>query len=109
VEVAEALVKYVNMGTTIGAVNLPEVSLRSLTQDEPNHVRVVYIHKNVPGVLRKVNEILGDHNVDKQMTDSRGDVAYLMADISDVNINDIKGLYTSLEDLGSRIMTRVLY
>jgi D-3-phosphoglycerate dehydrogenase len=43
------------------------------------------------------------------MTDSRGDVAYLMADISDVNINDIKGLYTSLEDLGSRIMTRVLY
>jgi D-3-phosphoglycerate dehydrogenase len=72
-------------------------------------VRVVYIHKNVPGVLRKVNEILGDHNVDKQMTDSRGDVAYLMADISDVNINDIKGLYQGLEDLGSRIMTRVLY
>ena len=109
VEVAEALVKYVNFGTTVGAVNLPEVSLRSLTLDEPNHVRVVYIHKNVPGVLRKVNEILGDHNVDKQMTDSRGDVAYLMADIWDVNINDIKGLYTSLEDLGSRIMTRVLY
>jgi D-3-phosphoglycerate dehydrogenase len=109
VEVADALVKYVNFGTTVGAVNLPEVSLRSLTQDEPNHVRVVYIHKNVPGVLRKVNEILGDHNVDKQMTDSRGDVAYLMADISDVNINDIKGLYQSLEDLGSRIMTRVLY
>ena len=23
----------------------------------------------------KVNEILGDHNVDKQMTDSRGDVS----------------------------------
>jgi D-3-phosphoglycerate dehydrogenase len=109
VEVAEALVKYVNFGTTIGAVNMPEVSLRSLTLDEPNHVRVVYIHKNVPGVLRKVNEILGDHNVDKQMTDSRGDVAYLMADISDVNINDIKGLYQGLEDLGSRIMTRVLY
>ncbi|KAM0721061.1 hypothetical protein Q7P37_003347 [Cladosporium fusiforme] len=109
VEVADALVNYVNFGTTVGAVNLPEVSLRSLTLDEPNHVRVVYIHKNVPGVLRKVNEILGDHNVDKQMTDSRGDVAYLMADISDVNANDIKGLYQSLEDLGSRIMTRVLY
>lgn len=53
---------------------------------------MIYIHHNVPGVLRKgrgyeehrrgksladeplVNEILGDHNVDKQMTDSRGDV-----------------------------------
>jgi D-3-phosphoglycerate dehydrogenase len=75
VEVATALTRYVNEGSTLGAVNLPEVALRSLTIDEPNHARVVYIHKNIPGVLRKVNEILGDHNVDKQMTDSRGDVS----------------------------------
>jgi len=109
VEVAEALLNYVNFGTTSQAVNMPEVSLRSLTLDEPNHVRVVYIHKNVPGVLRRVNEILGDHNVDKQMTDSRGDVAYLMADISNVNTSEIKDLYQNLEDLGSRIRTRVLY
>lgn len=109
VEVAEALVNYVNFGTTSQAVNMPEVTLRSLTLDEPNHVRVIYIHKNVPGVLRKVNEILGDHNVDKQMTDSRGETAYLMADISNVNVSEIKSLYQSLEDLGSRIRTRVLY
>lgn len=109
VEVADALVNYVNFGTTTGAVNMPEVTLRSLTLDEPNHVRVIYIHRNVPGVLRRVNEILGDHNVDKQMTDSRGEVAYLMADISNVNVSEIKDLYQSLEDLGSRIRTRVLY
>lgn len=71
VEVADALVRYVNEGTTLGAVNLPEVTLRSLTMDEPNHARVfllpdsryrpaakiakqvIYIHQNVPGVLRK--------------------------------------------------------
>nr|POE73248.1 d-3-phosphoglycerate dehydrogenase 2 [Quercus suber] len=109
VEVAEALVQYVNLGTTSGAVNLPEVTLRSLTHDEPNHARVIYIHHNVPGVLRRVNEILGDHNVDKQMTDSRGPTAYLMADISNVNTAQITDLYQSLEDLGSRIRTRVLY
>jgi D-3-phosphoglycerate dehydrogenase len=109
VEVAEALTNYVNFGTTQGAVNMPEVTLRSLTIEEPNHLRVIFIHKNVPGVLRKVNEILGDHNVDKQMTDSRGDVAYLMADLSNVNVSEIKDLYQSLEDLGSRIRTRVLY
>ena len=91
IEVSEALVRYVNEGTTLGAVNMPEVNLRSLTLDEPNHVRVIFIHQNVPGVLRKgkyrsnerflertltniVNAILGDHNVDKQMTDSRGEV-----------------------------------
>ena len=39
-EVGEALVRYVNQGGTQGAVNMPEVNLRSLTLDEPNHVRV---------------------------------------------------------------------
>ena len=53
VEVSEALIRYVNQGTTLGAVNMPEVNLRSLTMDEPNHMRVIYIHHNVPGVLRK--------------------------------------------------------
>lgn len=53
IEVAEALVRYVNEGATLGAVNMPEVNLRSLTMDEPNHMRVIYIHHNVPGVLRK--------------------------------------------------------
>jgi D-3-phosphoglycerate dehydrogenase / 2-oxoglutarate reductase len=38
--VGEALVRYVNLGVTLGAVNLPEVNLRSLTMDEPSHVRV---------------------------------------------------------------------
>lgn len=109
VEVGEALVRYINDGSTIGAVNMPEVSLRGLTLAEENHVRVIFIHSNRPGVLRQVNSILGDHNVDKQMSDSRGDVAYLMADISDVNAGDIKSLYENLESLSSKIMTRVLY
>ena len=51
VEVSNALVRYVNEGATLSAVNMPEVNLRSLTLDEPNHVRVIYIHRNVPGVL----------------------------------------------------------
>ena len=109
IEVAAALVRYVNEGVTTGAVNMPEVALRSLTMDEPNHARVIFIHQNVPGVLRRVNETLGDHNVDKQMTDSRGDVAYLMADISNVKDNEIAELYRELEGLKERIITRILY
>lgn len=102
VEVGDALVRYINDGSTIGAVNMPEVTLRGLTLAEENHVRVIFIHSNRPGVLRQVNSILGDHNVDKQMSDSRGDVAYLMADISDVNAGDIKSLYESLESLSCK-------
>lgn len=109
VEVGEALVRYINQGITLGSVNMPEVQLRSLTLDEPNVARVIYIHQNVPGVLRRVNEILGDHNVDKQTSDSRGDVAYLMADVSQVRYEEIKNINESLEGLSSRILTRVLY
>jgi D-3-phosphoglycerate dehydrogenase len=114
VEVGQALVRYVNEGTTLGAVNLPEVTLRSLTMEEPNHARVRWseisvttwfaaaefsfrsstfitmslefcakvwldqLFSEVFDVLMFdiVNEILGDHNVDKQMTDSRGDVRH---------------------------------
>lgn len=109
IEVSEALVRYINQGTTLGSVNVPEVQMRSLTLDESDTARVIFIHRNVPGVLRKVNEILGDHNVDKQISDSRGDVAYLMADVSSVKYEQIKDISDSLEALSSRIMTRVLY
>lgn len=34
-------------------------------------------------LMLPVNEILGDHNVDKQMTDSRGDVSPLSTPRSD--------------------------
>ena len=109
IEVGEALVRYVNEGNTIGAVNMPEVTLRSMTIEEKDHVRLVYVHRNVPGVLKQVNEILGDHNVDKQMTDSKGQIAYLMADISNMKTDVAKELYQRLESLSSRILTRILY
>ncbi|GMF79572.1 unnamed protein product [Aspergillus oryzae] len=44
VEVGDALVRYVNEGTTLGAVNLPEVALRSLTMDEPEHARDISVY-----------------------------------------------------------------
>jgi D-3-phosphoglycerate dehydrogenase len=109
VEVAESLVRYINQGTTLASVNLPEVTMRSITLEDHNYARVIYIHRNVPGVLRKVNEILADHNVDKQISDSKGDVAYLMADVSDVKTEDIKDIRDGLDALSSRILTRVLY
>lgn len=108
-EVSTALVKYVNEGTTLGAVNMPEVNLRTINLDEPNCVRVVFIHKNVPGVLRQVNGVLLNHNIDKQSSDSRGDVAYLMADVSDVKEDEIRNLFQSLEELPSSLRTRMLY
>lgn len=109
VEVGTALVKYINEGSSVGAVNFPEVDLRTVYGPNDKHVRVLYIHQNVPGVLRTVNEIFADHNIDKQFSDSSGDIAYLMADISDVDTADIKSLYERLEETPFKIRTRLLY
>ena len=109
IEVATALTKYINEGLLNGAVNFPEVLLRALDLDQQNTVRVLYIHQNVPGVLKTVNNILSNHNIEKQFSDSQGDVAYLMADISDVDHADIKLLYEQLEQTPYRIATRLLY
>lgn len=109
IEVSSSLTKYINEGSSTGAVNFPEVLLRLLDLDQQNLVRVLYIHQNVPGVLKTVNNLLSNHNIEKQFSDSRGDIAYLMADISDVDTTDIKLLYEQLEQTPYKIATRLLY
>lgn len=49
-----------------------------------------------------VNGILLHHNIEKQMSDSRGEVAYLMADISDVKEEEIRDLFQSLQELSCK-------
>lgn len=109
VEVATALSKYINEGSSVGAVNFPEVSLRALTLDDTDRARVLYVHRNVPGVLKTVNEIFANNNIEKQYSESRGEIAYLMADVSNVGEQDIKTLYEALEQTPFRITTRLLY
>ncbi|ORY29619.1 hypothetical protein BCR39DRAFT_531217 [Naematelia encephala] len=108
-EVSTALTRYLNYGTTIGAVNFPEVDLRAITTLDERHIRVCHVHKNEPGVLRRVNEILGDHNIEKQFSDSKGDIAYLMADISNVGEEEVEELYKAIRSHSSNILTRLLY
>ncbi|KAF2095220.1 D-3-phosphoglycerate dehydrogenase [Rhizodiscina lignyota] len=105
-EVGHALVSYVNEGSTTGAVNMPEVSVRTT---EPNLARVLFIHQNVPGVLRKVNTILADYNIERQKSESRGKVAYLMLEVSGAGEQEIATLYKELESVQACIRTRVLY
>lgn len=55
VEVASVIVKFINSGSTIGAVNIPEVELK-ISQESADKgvksVRVLNFHSNVPGVLK---------------------------------------------------------
>jgi D-3-phosphoglycerate dehydrogenase len=107
-EVATALLRYIESGTTIGAVNFPEVDLRAITIEDERHIRVCHVHKNEPGVLKRVNNVLADHNIVKQFSDSKGDIAYLMADISDVGEEEVENIYKQISSASTNIFTRLL-
>jgi D-3-phosphoglycerate dehydrogenase len=104
IEVASALIKFADTGSTTGAVNFPEVEL-PLLQD--SH-RVLNIHRNVPGVLRDINKIVADMgaNVRAQYLGTRSDVGYL---IMDVDPNLSRQVKRDIEKLDTNIKTRLLF
>lgn len=107
-EVSGAVTRYLNGGSTLGAVNFPEVDLRAITDEEGDHVRICHVHVNQPGVLKQVNEVLSPYNVEKQYSDSKGDIAYLMADIADVSSQDVNKLREMISKTSANILTRLL-
>lgn len=62
-EVAQKMVAYINTGSTIGSVNMPELSLPK----SPAAHRILNIHQNVPGVLKSINNNLADFNIVAQV------------------------------------------
>ena len=107
-EVSGAISRYLLFGTSVGAVNFPEVDLRAITADQPNFVRVCHVHHNIPGVLRRVNETPSDHNIENQFSDSKGSVAYLMAGIASVGEEGVQAIYDKINQTDANIITRML-
>ena len=105
-EVAAKLVRYSDNGSTLSAVNFPEVTL-------PGHVgslRLLHIHRNVPGVLSKVNDIFGRHalNIDGQFLRTDPKVGYVVIDVA---ADEAQGaaLREELAAIPGTLRTRVLY
>jgi D-3-phosphoglycerate dehydrogenase len=70
---------YVATGATTLSVNLPPTSLPA----RPGTHRLAHLHANTPGVLAKVNGVLGDHdvNVEGQVLATLGHQGYLLTDV----------------------------
>lgn len=107
-EVSAALSRYLGDGATLGAVNFPEVNLRAIPADQSGSIRICHIHKNQPGVLKQVNDALSLYNVEKQFSDSKGEIAYVMADITDVSSRDLPNLKARISSTDANILTRFL-
>ena len=77
--VAGKLVDYTRAGTTTLSVNLPTVALHGRSAE-----RFGLLHRNVPGVLARVDALVGEHglNVDGQVLATRGELGYVVTDVS---------------------------
>ncbi|WP_040339496.1 phosphoglycerate dehydrogenase [Candidatus Blastococcus massiliensis] len=77
--VAGKLVDYLRAGTTTLSVNMPTVALHGSSA-----ARFALLHRNVPGVLARVDSLVGEHglNVDGQVLATRGELGYAVTDVS---------------------------
>lgn len=103
-EVADKLIRYSDNGSTLSAVNFPEVAMPDLA----GRSRIMHIHRNEPGVLRRINEVVSQHevNIAAQYLQTRDKVGYVVMDIETDHPD------TLLDELGqveATIRTRVLY
>ena len=76
--VAHKFLDFVTEGSTAMSVNLPSLVLPR----RGGTLRLAHLHRNVPGVLARVNGILAEHevNVEAQLLGTKGDVGYLVTD-----------------------------
>ena len=103
-EVAAKLTRYSDNGSTASAVNFPEVTL-------PEHTgrsRVLHIHKNMPGVMARINERFSAAgiNIAAQYLRTNEEVGYV---VTDVDSRSEKIAFDQLCAIPGTIRCRVLY
>ncbi len=106
-EVAEKLIKYSNNGSTLAAVNFPEVSL----PEHPGYHRLMHIHRNQPGVLSCVNTIFSEEkiNIAAQYLQTNARIGYVVIDIETEQREVSLNLRRRLDGVSGTIRTRILY
>lgn len=103
-EVAEKLVKYSDTGSTIGAVNFVEISL----QPNVSKQRFLHIHKNVPGVLKEVNNFFSSRgiNISAEYLQTDPEIGYVIIETeSELDPSVIN----ALRKIPHTIRTRIIY
>jgi D-3-phosphoglycerate dehydrogenase len=106
-EVAEKLLRYSNNGSTLSAVNFPEVSL----PEHSGQHRVLHIHHNRPGMLTRINEIFSSRgvNIAAQYLKTTPRTGYVVIDIEGVRRRDTRALRDELAAIDGTVRTRLLY
>ncbi|MDP5137562.1 phosphoglycerate dehydrogenase [Rheinheimera baltica] len=103
-EVAGKMVKYSDNGSTLSAVNFPEVSL----PEHKGRSRLLHVHKNQPGVMTKINEAFAKHNINiaGQYLQTNADIGYVVIDIDS---DDVDQALNELKAIPGTLRARVLH
>ncbi|MCC5854577.1 MAG: phosphoglycerate dehydrogenase [Idiomarina sp.] len=103
-EVALKLIKYSDNGSTLSAVNFPEVAL-------PTHKgssRLLHIHRNQPGVLNRINQIFAELevNIASQFLQTDNELGYV---VMDIDSDQAEAALEQLKAVPGTIRCRVLH
>lgn len=102
--VPNKIMGYINSGNTVDAVNFPNIRLPK----QENKHRFLHIHKNVPGVMAKINKVLAKYelNITGQFLSTDSDLGYVIVEVDkEYNQEVIK----ALRAVENTIKFRVLY
>ena len=103
-DVSNKLFNYLEKGVSTGSHSIPGLALPA---QEGTH-RILHIHKNVPGVLSQINNLLSKHkiNIVGQYLKTNEQVGYV---VLDVNKNLSKNAIQLLKGIKDTIKVRMLY
>jgi D-3-phosphoglycerate dehydrogenase len=105
-EVARKLIDYSDTGATLGAVNFPQVQLSA----RPTGVRYMHVHRNEPGLLRRINDVFANRglNIAAEVLQTDGEIGYVVVE-ADSSTADSEVILTELRSLPGTIRARLLY
>ena len=95
--VSQRLEDYWFKGSTMLSVNLPQITL----SDIKSNFRIAHLHANLPGVLARVNRVLGEERV------IVSNVAGTTRDAVDSEIDNKYGKYVFIDTAGIRRKSKV--
>jgi D-3-phosphoglycerate dehydrogenase len=103
VEVARKLADYGDSGTSMGAVNFPQVQL----PPGRGGARYIHLHRNVPGLLEQVNKVFSRRglNITGQFLQTDGELGYVLMEAEGPAD---AGVLAELSELDGTIRTRLL-
>jgi D-3-phosphoglycerate dehydrogenase len=105
-EVARKLIDYSDIGSTLGAVNFPQVQL----PPRPTGTRYMWVHRNVPGMMGKLNDIFSNYglNIASQFLQTDGEVGYVVIE-ADGTREDCEQVLEDIRALEGTIRARIIY